>query len=91
MASLNSSLLYQEGKKAHWKIKLGRIYQREGNYRNSVETECELYEDFKQLKPRKENGRTRFVVAVKRNSPHILTLKYSFSNLHFSEKYAKSS
>lgn len=64
------------GKKAHWKIKLRGIYQRERNYRNSIETECELYEDFKQLKSRKENGRTRFVVAVQKNNPHILTLKY---------------
>lgn len=64
------------GKKAHWKIKLGGIYQRERNYRNSIETECELYEDFKQLKSRKVNGRTTFVVAVKKNHPHVLTLKY---------------
>lgn len=41
--------------------------------------QCELYEDFKQLKHRKEN-RTRFVVVVKRNNPHIWTLKYSFQS-----------
>lgn len=36
MTSLNSSLLCQE-EKVHWKIKLGKTYQRERNYRETVD------------------------------------------------------
>ena len=57
-------LLYQK-EKALCKIK-GKT-QKERNYRNTVESEHELFEDIKPLN-RKENGRrgSRFAVVIKR-------------------------